>query len=169
MPSDKIMELWKKARLVKLFFSIDGTESAFEYVRWPGKWLDVSKNLLEMKKQLSSNVMFGFNVTVGCYNLFDIAEVSRWFDQHLQHNKEGDNSDFNLQFANNFNIKNLNRSTKMLAIECLESIPRLQGIVEYIKSTLNYVEDNKWITDLDVIDQSRNTNWRKSLQIGKYY
>ena len=169
MPDNKIINLWKKARLVKLFFSIDGTDSAFEYVRWPGNWIDVSENLLKMKNQLSGNVMFGFNVTVGCYNLFEIADVYRWFAQHLQYNREGDKSDFNWQFANNFDIKHLNQSAKISAIECLESIPQLQGIVKYIQSTLNCVENNAWIEKLNVIDQRRGTSWKKSLQIGKYY
>jgi uncharacterized Fe-S cluster-containing radical SAM superfamily protein len=169
MPNDKIINLWKKARLVKLFFSIDGTDSAFEYIRYPGKWAEVSNNLLEMKKQLPRNVMFGFNVTVGCYNLFEIVNVYRWFEQHLKYNREGDNSDFNWQFANNFDIKNLNQLAKISAIECLSPILQLEGIVKYIKSTLNYVKNNEWITELDTIDQRRNTNWRKNLQIGKYY
>jgi sulfatase maturation enzyme AslB (radical SAM superfamily) len=169
MPSDKIINLWSKTRLVKLFFSIDGTNSAFEYIRYPGKWAEVSNNLLEMKKQLPSNIMFGFNVTVGCYNLFEMVDVYRWFEQHLKYNKEGDESDFNWQFANNFDIKNLNRTSKILVAESLSSIPQLHGIVEYIKSTLNHVEDNSWINQLDMIDQRRGTNWKTSLQIGKYY
>ena len=169
MPNDKIIDLWSRARLVKLFFSIDGTDSAFEYIRWPGKWIDVSKNLLEMKNHLSDNVMFGFNVTVGCYNLFELADVYHWFVQYLQHNREGDESDFNWQLAENFDIKNLNQSAKISAIKCLEPIPRLQGIVKHIKSTLNYVENNEWIEKLNIIDQRRGTNWQKSLKIEKYY
>lgn len=169
MPGDKIMKLWEKARLVKLFFSIDGTNSAFEYIRWPGKWSEVSNNLLEMKKHLSSNVMFGFNVTVGCYNLFEMVDVYNWFVENLQSNREGDASDFNWQFADNFDIKYLNHEAKTSAIQSLELIPQLQGIVKYIKSTLNYGENNNWINQLDEIDQRRGTSWKKSLQIGKYY
>jgi len=169
MPSDKIINLWGKSRLVKLFFSIDGTDSAFEYVRYPGKWDKVSNNLLEMKKQLPSNVMFGFNSAVGCYNLFEMAEVYRWFSQYLQRNREGDPSDFNWQFVSNFDIKNLNQQAKISAIKCLDTIPQLQGLVKYIKSTLNYAENNEWMDRLDIIDQRRGTSWRTSLQIGKYY
>jgi len=169
MPNDKIINLWSKARLIKLFFSIDGTDSAFEYIRYPGKWNEVHNNLLEMKKQLPSNVMFGFNVTVGCYNIFELAEVYHWFSQHLQSNREGDTSDFNWQFASNFDIKNLNHSAKISAIQRLESIPQLQGIVKYIKSTVDCVENNQWIDKLNSMDQRRGTSWRTSLQIGKYY
>lgn len=169
MPNDKIINLWSKARLVKLFFSIDGTHSAFEYIRYPGKWAEVSNNLLEMKKQLSSNVMFGFNVAVGCYNLFEMVDIYRWFSENLQCNREGDTSDFNWQFVDNFDIKNLNQPAKIAAIKLLDTIPQLQGIVKYIKSTLNYVENNKWIDQLDVMDQRRDISWRTSLQIGKYY
>jgi sulfatase maturation enzyme AslB (radical SAM superfamily) len=169
MPSTKIINLWKKARLVKLFFSIDATKSAFEYIRWPAKWETVTSNLLAMKEQLPHNVMFGFNVTVGCYNLFEMVDLCNWFEQNLQSNRENDQSDFNWQLANNFPIESLNQSAKISAIKSLNSIPRLHGIVNYIKSTLTAVENNKWITALDKIDQRRGTNWQKSLQIAKYY
>jgi molybdenum cofactor biosynthesis enzyme MoaA len=169
MPSTKIINLWKKARLVKLFFSIDATNSAFEYIRWPAKWETVKSNLLAMKEQLPHNVMFGFNVTVGCYNLFEMVDICDWFEQNLQSNREHDQSDFNWQLADNFAIQNLNQEAKLSAIECLDSVPRLHGIVNYIKSVLPAVENNEWVNALDIIDRRRGTNWRTSLQIAKYY
>jgi len=169
MPSTKIINLWKKARLVKLFFSIDATQSAFEYIRWPAKWETVKSNLLAMKEQLPHNVMFGFNVTVGCYNLFEMVDICKWFDQNLQSNRENDQSDFNWQLADNFAIKNLSQEAKISAIEWLNSAPRLYGIVNHIKSTLPAVGNNDWVNALDIIDRRRGTNWRNSLQIAKYY
>jgi MoaA/NifB/PqqE/SkfB family radical SAM enzyme len=169
MPSTKIINLWKKARLVKLFFSIDATDSAFEYIRWPAKWETVNSNLLAMKEQLPHNVMFGFNVTVGCYNLFEMVDVFNWFEQNLQSNREHDQSDFNWQLANNFAIDNLTQEAKFSAIECLDSVPQLHGIVKHINSTLTYDKNDKWIDALDIIDRRRGTNWRASLQIAKYY
>ena len=169
MPSTKIINLWKKARLVKLFFSIDATESGFEYIRWPAKWKNVSNNLLAMKEQLPGNVMFGFNVAVGCYNLFEMVDVCNWFEQNLLSSRQNDNSDFNWQLADNFDIKHLNNTAKLAAIECLNLNTRLHGVVNYIKSTLTHNSDNKWIDALDAIDHRRGTDWRTSLQIAKYY
>ena len=169
MPSKKIVELWNKTRLVKIFFSIDAIGSAFEYIRWPGKWSQTSKNILDMKDNLSSNVMFGFNVTVGSYNLLEVKELYHWFTQHIKTNREGDPADFCWQFANNFDLKYLSRQAKLAGINQLQSIPEVNGIVNYLKTTINYNEDSSWTTKLSAIDATRNTNWKQDLQIGAYY
>jgi len=169
IPDDKIIKLWSRARLVKIFFSIDATKSAFEYIRWPGNWNDTSNNIISMRENLPGNVMFGFNVTVGCYNLFEIVDVWQWFSEHLLTNREGDNSDFCWQFANNFDVKFLPTNIKNDAIDYLIAEPRLIGIVNYIKNTLSITKNNNWIINLEDLDSKRNTNWRNSLTIGKYY
>jgi hypothetical protein len=168
MPSKKIIDLWGKSRLVKLFFSIDAIGSAFEYIRWPGKWEQVSRNILDMKANLPGNVMFGFNTTVGTYNLLELPAVYQWFDQNLKYNKEGDESDFCWQFANNFDLKHLSPAIKISAIDQLKSIAPYNGIVKYLKSVQTQAENLYWIKELDQLDMKRNTNWKQHLQIGKF-
>jgi len=169
MPSDKIIDLWKESKLIKIFFSIDATESAFEYIRWPGNWKAVSNNIVSMKKNLPANVMFGINMTVGCYNIFETTDVWQWFDENLSTNREGDKSDFCWQLAHNFDIKFLPTAIKTCAINHLSPIRELSGIANYIKNTLSNNEDNNWISALNNLDTRRNTNWKNSLTIGKYY
>lgn len=168
MPSRQIVDLWKRARLVKIFFSIDAIGSAFEYVRWPGKWDQTSKNILDMKNSLPHNVMFGFNTTVGNYNLLEIDEVYNWFKQHIQTNREGDPSDFCWQLAGNFELGKLSRIIKMQAIKQLEPIAELSGLVRHIRATLDQPENTEWLTALDKIDAKRNTNWRTALKTAKF-
>lgn len=168
MPSKQIIDLWSRARLVKIFFSIDAVCGAFEYVRWPGKWEQTSKNILAMRAELPSNVMFGFNTTVGNYNLLEIAEVYNWFNQHIRTNREGDPSDFCWQLASNFDPVSLPKIIKQQAIKELESIPELSGLVEYLKLTLDHPENTKWVTTLDKLDATRNTSWRTALKTAKF-
>ena len=168
MPSQRIIDLWARARLVKIFFSIDAIGNAFEYVRWPGKWNQTSKNILDMKNILPHNVMFGFNTTVGNYNLLEIDEVYNWFKQHIQTNREGDPSDFCWQLADNFDPGKLSRIIKIQAIKQLEPIAELNGLVGYIKSTLDQSENTEWMVALDKIDAKRNTNWRTTLKTAKF-
>jgi MoaA/NifB/PqqE/SkfB family radical SAM enzyme len=168
MPNNKTIDLWSQAHLVKLYFSIDAVGSAFEYVRWPGVWSQTCKNMLDMKRDLPSNVMFGFNSTVGCYNLFEIQDVWHWFDQNISTNREGDVSDFCWQFANNFDLKWLNSDIKKIAIEQLKSISDLNGIVKYLESQAEHKEDPIWIKSLSELDLIRGTNWMNSLKIAKY-
>lgn len=169
IPSDSITHYWSKARLVKLFFSIDAIGPAFEYIRWPATWGQTENNILTLKKTLSSNVMFGINVTVGTYNVFELCNVDNWFEEHLLTNREGDESDFNVQFAYNYDLKFLPTELKQIAIDQLSKKQRLIGVAEYLKSTMNTAANQLWINQLTSIDNRRNSSWANSLTIGQYY
>lgn len=169
IPNDRIVDLWSRARLIKLFFSIDATDGAFEYVRYPAQWQAVKKNILEMKHHLPGNVMFGFNVTVGTYNVLDLPELYHWFHENIETNREGDPSDFCWQVAYNFDPAVLRAEIKQQAITDLKDIELYQGIVAYLKNHINAIANDDWTQALDRIDQRRGTDWKKSLRIGKYY
>ena len=169
MPTDRLIEFWKKAKLVKLFFSIDAIGEAFDYIRYPAQWTEVSNNLISMKNNLPGNVLFGFQVTVGCHNVFEIMNVWNWFRENLAFNREGDPSDFCWQLPTVFDMRDLPTPAKQKAIVELESVKEFEGIVNYLKSTINYSANNDWQLRLDGIDQRRHTNWRKSLKVSKYY
>lgn len=167
-PDQQIIDLWKQAKLVKLLFSIDATDRAFEYIRHPGKWQLVADNIVAMKKNLPSNVMFGFNVTVASYNVFELPTVYKWFADNVSVNREQDPSDFCWQLAYNYDVTFLPSHIKQQAIDELLPIAQYQGLVNLLQ-TKNSTPDNAWIKKLEVIDKRRQTNWKKSLRIGKYY
>lgn len=168
-PSEKIIDLWKKTKWVRLFFSIDATDAAYNYVRYPSDWQKTAENLLAMKEQLPSNVMFGMNLAVGCYNIFEVADVWRWFEQNLKTNREGDASDFAWQFVYQSELKYLSKSAKQGAIKHLQDLPVFQGLVQHLKDTIDSPEDTNWINMLDTADQRRGTDWRKTFRIAEYY
>jgi MoaA/NifB/PqqE/SkfB family radical SAM enzyme len=166
-PNQQIVELWKKTKLVKLFFSIDATEQAFEYIRYPGRWQQVADNMIAMKQNLPSNVMFGFNIAVGSHNVFELPDVYNWFHTNLLTNRENDPSDFCWQLAHNYDVTRLPTHLKQLAIDQLLPIDQYSGLINLLKIEKTISDD--WIDKLNIIDQRRNTNWKKSLKIGKYY
>ena len=166
-PDRQIVDLWEKANLVKLFFSIDATEQAFEYIRYPGKWKQVADNIIMMKKNLPSNVMFGFNITVGSHNVFELPEVYNWFQNNLLTNRENDPSDFHWQLAYNYDVTSLPEHIKQQAIDILLPIDQYHGLVNLLR--IKKTTSTQWISNLTAIDQRRKTNWKKSLKIGKYY
>lgn len=168
MPSPQVVDLWQRARLVKIFFSIDAVGSAFEYVRWPGKWDQVSQNILDMRASLPGNVMFGFNTTVGNYNVLEIAQVYRWFEQNIRTNREGDPSDFCWQLAGNFDPSEVSRIIKQQAITELESIAELSGLVGYLRMTIDALENTAWQSALDKLDVKRNTSWKTALKTAQF-
>jgi hypothetical protein len=167
IPDEKTIDLWSRARLVKLFFSIDATNSAFNYIRWPANWDQVEKNILHMKDALPSNVMFGFNCTVGAYNIFEIRSVKDWFDKNLSTNRENDQSDFNWQIARNFDPKFLDQKIKCHAMETLHGV--IDGIYYYLLHHIDEQKNDLWIEHLNNIDKRRNTCWVDSLYIGRFY
>lgn len=169
MPSDRITQLWSRTRLIKLFFSIDATGAAFDYIRYPGHWDDVTKNLLDMKQHLPSNVVFGLNVTVGAYNVLDLRDLYEWFQENISCNREGDLSNFCWQFAYNYDPAWLRPDAKKQAAIELSGIEAFQGIVSYLENHINYIAQDNWTKQLDDIDLRRGTNWRESLNVGKYY
>jgi hypothetical protein len=124
--------------------------------------------MILMKKNLPSNVMFGFNITVASYNVFELPAVYKWFADNISVNREQDPSDFCWQLAYNYDVTLLPQHIKQQAIDILLPIENYSGLVNLLKvqqPTIN----NHWIKKLDAIDQRRQTDWKKSLQIGKYY
>lgn len=167
LPSARLLQLWRKTRLVKIFFSIDGTDASFDYIRWPAKWKTVEQNMKEMKAMLPANVMFGINVTVGAYNIFEIRDVKNWFDQYLATNREGDPSDFNWQIAHNFDPKWLCRSAKQQAIDHIGD--SLTEVANYLRACIDQRPSDSWIEKLDEIDLQRGSCWKDHLKVGNFY
>jgi len=168
-PSTDIKNLWSKAKIVRLFFSIDAIEQAFEYIRQPAKWNQVSKNLLNMKEMMPSNVMFGFTVTVGSHNIFELEKLDTWIQKNLATTRDGFKNLVCWQLAHGFDPRYLTKEAKLEAIKYLTPIKSFSSIASYLTSTLDNESDNSWIKSLDMIDARRNTNWKQALQISKYY
>jgi hypothetical protein len=168
-PSDQLIDLWRQAKLVKLFFSIDAVGPQYEYIRYPANWAAVSDNLLRMRQELPSNVMFSFNCTVGCYNVFEMIDVWDWFDANISSNREGDQSDFCWQLAYNYDIGCLLPAAKQDIIDQVSAIPQLTAIAKHVESVQSRPSNNNWQKSLNKIDDRRGTDWKSTLQIGKYY
>lgn len=167
-PDDAVIDLWQQAKLVKIYFSIDAIGDQFEYIRWPADWSQVNANIVQMREHMPSNVMFGINATVGCYNVFEVGAVWDWFDKTISTNRELDPSDFNWQFANSFDVSMLTVPARIAAIEYLKQYSVFQGVINHLQST-DLVPSTDWIDKFDTIDQRRHTNWRDVLAVATYY
>lgn len=83
-------ELLDKFWLIKLHISIDGIEERFNYQRWPGDWHQVENNLLKIREDAPSNVMFLIEETIGVFNLPYIGQVADWREKNFNANRDGD-------------------------------------------------------------------------------
>lgn len=79
-----------RANLVKLNVSLDDVETRFEYLRWPASWQQVTDNILELRDQLPSNVMFLVEQTISIFNVLYLNEIKNWIEKNFPTNREGD-------------------------------------------------------------------------------
>ena len=174
-PSDEIINLWQQAKKVTVSFSIDGTGPAYNYIRYPADWNQVTTNMMRMKHEMPNNVVFGFTVAVGALNVFNLPELWKWYSDNIYTHT----SSFSWQFITEMELGTLPVEIRLDAIETLKNYPIFNGVASYIQSTIDdptIVDNNQhakyeplWSDQLDTIDARRGTNWREALTIGKYY
>lgn len=170
VPNKQTMKLWEKFHLIRIKFSIDGVGESFEYLRWPAKWSDVQKNMLEIKQTCPVNVMFGFRPAIGFLNLHKIKDIRDWFDSNLSTNRLGDRSDFEYNgVMGTFAPQNI---TEEMKNDLLKIYTDDDPVITHINSSETHsitatVEEIK--EKLQKIDKIRGTDYKKSLPyLSKY-
>ena len=75
---EKYLELWTNFKFVDLNISIDGCDEVYEYVRWPGKWEKIYKNLgraCEFRKNGNFYPTIATTIqNLNASNMFDLIE-----------------------------------------------------------------------------------------------
>jgi len=70
---DKYLEAWKQFKLIDMQVSIDGSNDCYEYIRWPGKWNKLVKNL---EKIIGiPNFKVGAAITVQALNAHNLPDL----------------------------------------------------------------------------------------------
>jgi sulfatase maturation enzyme AslB (radical SAM superfamily) len=162
---EKRFELLEKFHLVKLHISIDGIEERFNYQRWPGDWNQVENNLLTIKENAPSNVMFLIEETIGIFNLAYFGEVAEWKKKYFDTNREGDPVDHTHHTA--FGLYSMAGCTQEYV-----NFARKSKHTNLIPS--NWEEDPKLITtmlsEIKKFDSFRNQSFEKSLpRVAEFY
>ncbi len=76
MPMPKLMKLLKEFKVVKISLSVDGTGTAFEYMRWPGKW-NTTVDIMQRLKTVS-NFEVSVYSSISNMNAFYFPEIVEW-------------------------------------------------------------------------------------------
>ena len=106
-------DLIERFHLVKLQVSLDGFKERFEYLRWPASWNQTADNILNLKNELPSNVMFVVEETISIFNLYYQQELSSWVKQNFATNREGDEINHTRHLAHGiFNVDNITEEYK---------------------------------------------------------
>lgn len=87
---EKYLELWNNFHIIELSISIDGSEDTYEYIRWPGSWGKLYRNLkkvVEYKNQQTRNLLYPSIATtiqnLNAHNLPDLIKVIKDLDEDM--------------------------------------------------------------------------------------
>lgn len=86
----EVLQLWKKCKLVEIYFSIDAIGKQFDYQRTNGHWEEVVDNIKWFKKMAPVNVMLNINCTWSALNIYYLDAVVDWKKEMLDTNRVGD-------------------------------------------------------------------------------
>lgn len=137
VPSKEYLDEFARFKDFLLVFSIDDIEEQFEYLRYPGKWDKVSKNILQTRDVCSDNVRFAFNSVVSLLNAGTYTRVHDWVKANIPTNKTGVET---VCFTNESN-----------------------GLLSRV-STVDTRDNKKFLNEMD---QRRGTNWQKVFPLVK--
>ena len=168
--NDRWAKVLKKFNLVRMMFSIDATESLYEYIRYPGVWKETDSNINQIIT--GDNIKPLVNTTVQNLNIGSIGSIIQWSKK----------KNLYLQLAQLIEpkwltITNLPRHLKINAIEHLETVLQWeltdhlrQQLTSYHAQLIDSLEypDNlaawaEFQTQIGVRDMVRNNSHRRFL------
>jgi len=168
--SPKIIELWSKAKWVRLHFSLDGIESTFEYTRYPATWSEVQENILWYREIKGPCILIEINAIVGIHNVFNLPDFFCWWKTYCQSGNQGDPSHIfvkEIQPSSHggrvLSLAYLPKKFEQSARDMLQSIIELPGITNLFPLLCKSSSD-LWLEYFNKLDQLRGTDWRRSLQ-----
>jgi hypothetical protein len=168
-PCDETIRLWAKCKWVRLFFSLDGIGSTFEYTRYPAKWDLVTHNMKKFQELIGPCILLEANAIVGIHNIFNMPDFFEWWQKNLQFGNQGDPSQIFVRTIEPssvggrvLDLKYLPIELKDTAVNMLQSLSNLPGATDLIK-LLSKEHSNEWLNYFGKLDQLRGTNWKISL------
>jgi sulfatase maturation enzyme AslB (radical SAM superfamily) len=95
-PTQEVLDVWSKFKLVFIEASIDGIADQFEYIRWPLLWNKVRDNLLELRAVGPVNLLFRINHTINPFNIYYYDRLEQWVNTEFSTNRLGDPTEINI-------------------------------------------------------------------------
>lgn len=169
IPNQSVLDLWKKAQLVRLNLSIDAGYSAFEFIRWPAKWQQIL-TFVDFVKSQPFNIIVDITCTLGIHNILEVDDLLHWQGQHLSVNHQGDPVMFNIQPAGSIStggdllqLKNAGPELTKLILPQLNTIRKHSAWTWINQQLLTSRTDTKWVNYLDQISEKRKLDWKTAL------
>jgi hypothetical protein len=161
MPSDNMIDLLKQAAHVTVFFSVDGTEQQFEYIRYPLNWDTVKVNIDKIMQLGFDEICM--TTALGIHNLHIAQHTQDWWQDFTKSYREqiGINNTYQLVVGS----LSISSASDALKRELLKDFENAAGpVAELVTSCLSACAGNdQWISWLDRLDNRRSLNWRQTL------
>ena len=158
--TDQTLELWAKAKLVEIYFSIDDIGDRFEYERFLAKWDQVQDNLKWYQQTMPNNHLFYITCAISYLNICYLPELIEWKRANFDTNRLGDFIKMDFQLANgSCAIKGVSPELKQCLAQEFAEYPEILSFLTSFDVVDNYypVEVIEFIQQLDKL---RNTDWR---------
>lgn len=139
--SDKQVDFLKSFTNINFCISIDGIESVFEYMRWPGKW-NILLNNLEQYQTITSNISVSYSIS--SLNAFYHNQTVDWFKKN------------NLEYSHNIvQFPNWLALSKM-PIKLKECLKDQLFIGDFCSITGDEISCQEFINEIDSQDRAKN-------------
>jgi hypothetical protein len=85
-PTERLKRAWNKFKRVELAMSIDGIGAEFEYLRWPGRWDEmtaVADHLLGLKDTMECEIYTMGSLTFSVLNAWSVDQLTAWVQDKI--------------------------------------------------------------------------------------
>ena len=86
--TDEVVEIWKQAKSVMLYISVDAIGEHFNYLRWPLQWNQVEANIRYLLDLDIPNLKIGFSYSVNPFSLYYHSAYVDWAESFFKDTKK---------------------------------------------------------------------------------
>jgi sulfatase maturation enzyme AslB (radical SAM superfamily) len=163
--TEAMLDVWNKFETIEIMCSIDGIGEVFEYVRFPGNWKEVEKNLIEFNQINQPNIKIRITPAIGIHNILYIDQLLSWCkENNFKTSFDKDFTEVNT-VGGIFTLHNFPKEHHDYLLAYLSSTwlndKKRQQLIAAITPLAEQTTD--WIDQLTRLDRIRGNNWKKSL------
>lgn len=170
-PDERWLALWKKSKWVRLFFSLDGVGTTFEYTRYPARWSEVESNMHWFAAQKDICILIEVDGIIGIHNIFNLPDFFNWWKTSGLAGSQGDPGQIFVRSIEPsshggrvLDLRYLPEAYRKSAEQVLYSVKDCPGALGLIDK-LCQAKSDQWLDYFEQLDAWRGTNWRKDLQL----
>ena len=169
LPSDRLIQLWSKVKWVRLYISLDGVGTTFEYTRYPANWAQTEQNIFTIQRIQGPCILIEVDAIIGIHNIFNMPDFCKWYESSSIAGNQGDPSKIFIRpirpssvGGEVLGLRHLPIELKAQALDVLQNLKHITGVSDCVKE-ISLQPNTSWIEYLEKLDRIRATDWRSSL------